>query len=133
VIFLLASVLVIHAGLAWFLVALKRGPSPTDSWSPNEAALKARAAQSTFPRLQVSPPLDLEAFRAKEQTELNTYGWINRTSGIVRVPIERAMEMVLQEGLPTRATTNQNTAGPSSYQLIQRRLELHQTVGPQQK
>ena len=76
-----------------------------------------------FPRLQISAPLDLKAFRQREETELTTSGWINRTSGIVRIPIEQAMELVLQKGLPVRGQHNQQQLGPSSYQLLQQRLE----------
>lgn len=40
--------------------------------------------------------------RAHENAILSSYGWINREQGIVHIPIEVAMEMVLKEGLPTR-------------------------------
>jgi hypothetical protein len=52
------------------------------------------------PRLQVTPALDLEAFRAARARELETYGWIDRDAGTVRVPIERAIDLVLEKGLP---------------------------------
>jgi hypothetical protein len=75
------------------------------------------------PRLQVIPGLELKELRAKEDLQLNTYGWINRTQGIVRIPIERAMELTAQRGLPVRKP-NVTNAGQSEYELIlQRRLE----------
>jgi hypothetical protein len=49
------------------------------------------------PRLQTSPPDDLKAFRAAEDARLETYGWVDRQAGIVRIPIERAMELVAGE------------------------------------
>ena len=54
------------------------------------------------PRLQESPTIDLERFREKENERLSTYGWLDRQAGVVRVPIERAMELVAKEGLPVR-------------------------------
>jgi hypothetical protein len=54
------------------------------------------------PRLQETPALDLERFRAKEDETLSTYGWVDRQAGVVRIPIERAMEIVAREGLPKR-------------------------------
>jgi hypothetical protein len=54
------------------------------------------------PLLQETPALDLERFRAKEEETLSTYGWVDRSSGVVRIPIERAMEIVAREGLPKR-------------------------------
>jgi hypothetical protein len=54
------------------------------------------------PLLQETPALDLERFRAKEEETLGTYGWVDREKGVVRIPIERAMEIVAREGLPKR-------------------------------
>ena len=54
------------------------------------------------PRLQESPALDLARFHAREEEELTTYGWIDKQNGVVRIPIERAMEIVAREGLPAR-------------------------------
>jgi hypothetical protein len=75
----------------------------------------------SLPHLQVSPAADLKEFRANEDRELTTYGWANRSTGIARVPIDRAMELVLQRGLPTRTGTNEGTPGPSVYELQQQR------------
>ena len=79
--------------------------------------LGAAPEQTPYPRLQISPPLDLQEFRAREEIELNTYGWIDRTAGVVRIPIDRAMDLVLQRGFPVRTSTNESHAGPSSYDL----------------
>lgn len=38
--------------------------------------------------------LDLQA---REQIELNSYAWESREAGVVRIPVERAMELVVQE------------------------------------
>src|SRR5690242_2527429 len=52
------------------------------------------------PRLLVQPGGNLEQLRLAEDVDLNSYGWIDRNAGIVRVPVERAMELLLQRGLP---------------------------------
>ena len=52
------------------------------------------------PQLQVNPREDLVQFRAEQAQSLESYAWENRASGAVRVPIERAMELLLQKGLP---------------------------------
>jgi hypothetical protein len=124
VLFLFLSGLAMHGLLAWYLKGLKGGAAPTDRWRLTEGAAHTPLARPPMPRLQVSAPLDLQAFRGREEAQLHTYGWINRTSGIVRIPIEQAMEALLREGLPTRSTNNEKSqAGPSSYQLIQQRLD----------
>jgi hypothetical protein len=51
------------------------------------------------PRLQVSSKADLEAFRRAEDAILSSYGWIDRDSGVVRIPIDRAMADVAARGL----------------------------------
>ena len=54
------------------------------------------------PVLETEPPVELKAFRAAEEHELNTYGWVDQQKGIVRVPIDRAIDMLAKKGLPAR-------------------------------
>ena len=51
------------------------------------------------PRLQIHPVASWNAFREAERQRLSTYGWLDRPSGAVHVPIERAMELVLERGI----------------------------------
>lgn len=62
------------------------------------------------PRLQPKPEVDLQRYLDEEKNELDTYGWIDRPTGVVRIPIERAMQLLLQQGLPVRASTNSQSA-----------------------
>lgn len=57
------------------------------------------------PRLQRSPPADLRELRAREDTTLASYGWVDRESETIRIPIERAMALVVHESLPVREDT----------------------------
>jgi hypothetical protein len=113
-------VLSFHGILASFLGALKAQPATTDRWEPVQQPKRPTTNATSFPRLQVSPPVDLQEFRDHEEAELHSYGWINRTAGVVRVPIERAMDLVLKEGLKARVPGETNV-GPSAYQLIEQR------------
>jgi len=45
------------------------------------------------PRLQVAPAVDLKSLRAAEDARLHGYGWVDRSGGVVHIPIERAMEL----------------------------------------
>lgn len=65
--------------------------------------LAAERPPTPGPRLQVSPEADLEQWLAAEHEKLNSYGWVNREAGIVRIPIDRAIELIAERGLPTRA------------------------------
>jgi hypothetical protein len=40
--------------------------------------------------------------RAEHEAALRSYGWVDREAGVVRVPIDVAMKLVLEEGLPVR-------------------------------
>jgi hypothetical protein len=54
------------------------------------------------PRLQTSPREDLRDLRAAEDTVLDSYGWVDKNAGIVRIPIDEAIRLTLQRGLPAR-------------------------------
>ena len=115
VFFLFFSGLAIHGILAGCLSLLNGKVSPADLWEPVAGARSLTPPPG--PQLQISAPMDLQAFREREEDQLTNYGWVNRTSGVVRIPIRRAMELLLQEGLPVGT----NRLGPSTDQLMLQR------------
>lgn len=118
---LLITGLLVHFVLAGVMERMEKVPTPTDQWTGTRRLAEA-VENKSVPHLQLAPEEDLQHFRARENGELNTYAWIDRTAGVVRIPIDRAMEMLLQRGLPTRSDTNVSTlVGPSIYQLQQER------------
>jgi len=54
------------------------------------------------PRLQVNERADLATFRKAEEEKLTTYGWVDESAGVARIPIERAKTLLLERGLPAR-------------------------------
>jgi hypothetical protein len=62
------------------------------------------------PQLQTTPAKDLRAIRAAEDQLLNNYGWVDQQKGIVRLPIDRAIDLLAQKGLPSRPQTDVQTA-----------------------
>jgi hypothetical protein len=54
------------------------------------------------PRLQTAPREDLRDLRASEDAVLDSYGWVDKNAGIVRIPIDEAIRLTLERGLPTR-------------------------------
>lgn len=67
------------------------------------------------PRLQVDPEGELAAMRAGEEKILFSYEWIDRDAGIVRVPIDEAMDWVAEHGVPAwRETVPDSTAETGS-------------------
>ena len=69
--------------------------------------------QSTFPspKLEEDERGQLNDIRMNEEKELYTYGWADEKAGTVHIPIERAMDLLVQRGLPVR---NQGAAGENA-------------------
>ena len=65
-------------------------------------AASQEGRQPPEPRLQTDPRQDLADMRAKEDEQLQSYGWVDRNAGVVRIPIDEAIKLTLERGLPAR-------------------------------
>lgn len=54
------------------------------------------------PRLQAMPSQEWRALRAHEDSVLGSYGWVDRSTGAVRLPIDRAIDLMVQKGEPKK-------------------------------
>ena len=54
------------------------------------------------PRLQVDASKELRQMRAAEDAALSSYGWVDKDAGILKIPVDRAMEILAKKGLPAR-------------------------------
>jgi hypothetical protein len=54
------------------------------------------------PRLESDERTQLNSIRIAEEQKLNSFGWVDEKAGSVHIPIERAMELLAQRGLPLR-------------------------------
>ncbi len=61
------------------------------------------------PRLETDERGQLNDIRLKEEQTLNSYGYIDKNAGTIRIPIERAMDLIAQRGLPVRAGNGKET------------------------
>jgi hypothetical protein len=68
-------------------------------------AVGHEARQPPEPRLQVSPREDLQQLRSRQQQLLDSYQWVDKAAGTVRIPIGEAMRLTVERGLPTRSQT----------------------------
>ena len=62
------------------------------------APINPPPTQMPTPPLQSAPSLDLRALRAEKHALLSQYAWIDRAHGVVRIPVERAMELLIARG-----------------------------------
>jgi hypothetical protein len=93
---LLLALLVLQPLLVWFFDDLK---AAADKASPSRSPL-AIQQQPPPPLLQAQPEIDVGALRRREDELLETYGWVDRQQRIVRIPIDRAMQLIAERGLP---------------------------------
>ncbi|MBX7185449.1 MAG: hypothetical protein K1Y01_09920 [Vicinamibacteria bacterium] len=98
--FWISVITLLTAGIA--MAILKGLESWRDKASTRPAMAEApEAMQPPAPRLQIQEPKDLAVFRKEEKEILSTYGIVDRDKGIYRIPIEEAMKLTLERGLPT--------------------------------
>lgn len=81
------------------------------TYHPDQSAQQAVQQIPPEPRLQVHAPEDLRTFREREDHILSTYAIIDQKQGTVRVPIDRAIDMLAQKGLPTHNYLDDILAG----------------------
>jgi hypothetical protein len=75
----------------------------TQSLGPATTPFENVRTLPPLPRLQTAPQKDIHDYWQSQQDELNGYGWVDRSNGVVRIPVDRAMQLLLQRGLPARA------------------------------
>ena len=62
------------------------------------------------PQLETDEPTQLNKIRLQEEQTLSTYDYIDQQAGTVRIPINRAMDLLAQRGLPVRAQAGETSA-----------------------
>jgi len=63
------------------------------------------------PQLETDERTELNDIRLREENVLSTYDYVDKNAGTVRIPIDRAMDLLAQRGLPVRST---GSSGASS-------------------
>lgn len=62
-----------------------------------------RSQEPPAPRLQTQPFKDVFQLKTEQRGSLNGYGWVDKATGVVHIPIDRAMRLTIERGLPARA------------------------------
>ena len=104
------SAIVIHVGLGFLFGLFVKQSEETVVEFPlagQEHRLPAGA------RLQQFPENEFHAFRLREDEVLRQYGWVNKETGAVRMPIEQAMRLAVERGLPVRAAQQPTPVQPA--------------------
>ena len=86
------------AMLALFRSLEKKDRASDIVLSPIVAANLARTPPE--PRLEPLPLAPGQRLRAEEDAILTTYAWVDQKAGVARIPIDRAVEILVERGLP---------------------------------
>ena len=105
---LMAVALVIHI-VVWLLFSYlsRREAATVGLQYPLGASQSTRLPPE--PRLQATPRQDLQDLHRREEEVLNSYRWVDRNAGTVRIPIKEAIRITLAKGLPARPPAPQGT------------------------
>jgi hypothetical protein len=120
-------------GLYQFMNARQRSQQPQQSPLVKQVETDTRIvspgeiANFPQPRLEQNERIEINDFRLKEEQTLNSYGWIDEKAGVVHIPIERAMQLVEQRGLPTNPKAG--TVPPSAVNVAKQAAENSDTSG----
>jgi hypothetical protein len=79
---------------------LVRTEAESQAPPPEVTATEVSEPVPSFPRLVESEPRALAEFRAQEDALLGSYGWVEKDRGVARMPIDEAMRIVAERGLP---------------------------------
>lgn len=74
--------------------SIARDPEPLPIAEASQPRPRPRAA------LQADPTADMKTFAKEEEAALTSYAWLDRANGVAQIPVERAIDLVAERGLP---------------------------------
>ena len=79
----------------------KMGKSMASTTAMEQQQLQLMTQRFPTPRLQMDDGnQDLVDMHQREDLLLDHYTWVDKQQGVVRIPIDRAMELIVEKGLP---------------------------------
>jgi hypothetical protein len=127
--FLAALVIIMMVSLGLVLGLFKFFQAREETNSANKVEPRKSFPQ---PQLQQTPVLDLKTIRAEEDQYLNSYVWVDQKKGVVKIPIDRAIDVLAQRGLPARAqaSAQSNVSMPTESGLGQMQTPMTEAPPP---
>lgn len=93
---LLVTAIVLHVGL-WWMYDYLRGKEAGEN--VRRSSVESHSPIPPDPKIQLNPQKDWLEFKKAELELLNTYGWASREDNRARIPIDLAMELLVERGL----------------------------------
>ncbi len=100
-----AVILTLATAIAGALVAalfwhFNRTAQRSDERIVSEAGLQRQQSEvPPLPRLQVFPVRHWRDFQTAERERLDSYGWMDRSTGAVHIPIDHAIDLIAERGV----------------------------------
>jgi hypothetical protein len=85
------------------------------------------------PRLEKNERTEIDDFLLKEEQTLDSYGWVDQKAGVVRIPIDRAMQLIAQRGLPTTPRVGSVPPSEGSVNQAGQRADVSNSPKKEQK
>jgi hypothetical protein len=82
------------------------------------------------PRLQERPPVDTVGILREERERISSYGWVDQKAGVARIPVDRAMDIIAEKGLPKVAARPLTPGAPPNTTIPPARKR--EEAGPQE-
>lgn len=127
---LFVTALVVHVGIGlMYSMLIEQAKDTAEQRYPLASSRDPQMPPE--PRLQQFPQRDIAEFRASEERRLHGYGWVRKDAGVVHIPIEDAMRLTIERGLPSRqedpanpaATPGMMGSDASSGRVMERRRQ----------
>ena len=74
--------------------SISKDPAPLPVAEANQPRPRPRAA------LQADPTADMLKFAKEEEAALTSYAWVDRANGVAQIPVDRALDLLAERGLP---------------------------------
>jgi hypothetical protein len=92
----LVGILLFSAVFLYFLFNYYEGDVAKADIPPSP--VEDSTSQPPSPRLQANPTVDLVEFRRREDSLLQSSGWVDSALGVAHIPVDSAMEVIVRTG-----------------------------------
>lgn len=66
------------------------------------------------PMLETNERGQFRDFLVNQENQLNSYGWVDEKAGVAHIPIQSAMDLIVQRGLPVYSPANKDAVAPTA-------------------
>jgi hypothetical protein len=89
---------VFAAAIMWWMSIYYKHEEEAKDRAPSPLPEARVDAIPPGPRLQPSPPRDMDELRMRDRQALTTYGWVDQAHGLAHIPVDRAIDILAEKG-----------------------------------